>query len=174
MFVLYRFERCALYRYTHHVPQLSHHDLTITPQEISNVNFTFFDCEDLVLENLVAPALIFLFKFMMEPTKIPTVDMFCYVFLHLQDANTHSLCPYTVSFYSPFLDSVLSPTVSHNLHHALNMGHYTVWPLHQLKGIYQYDNRTKTNVDGSKAKDWATYNRVFNTDFPEGRGVKVE
>lgn len=145
-----------------------------SPQETSNVTFTFFDCEDLVLENLIAPALLFLLKFCMDPTKLPTIDMFAYVMLHVLDANTHSLCPYTVGFYFPPLDSMLSPTVSHNLHHALNMGHYTVWPLHQLKGIFMYDNRDKVHVDGSLALDWATYNRVFNTNFPEGRGVKVE
>ena len=44
-----------------------------------------------------------------------------------------------------------------------------MWPLHQLKGIYQYDNRSRTNVDGSVEKDWVTYNRVMKTDFPEGR-----
>lgn len=145
-----------------------------SPQETSNVTFTFFDCEDLVLENLIAPALLFLLMFFMDPTKPPTIDMFAYVMLHVLDANSHSLCPYTVGFYFPPLDSMLSPTVSHNLHHALNMGHYTVWPLHQLKGIFMYDNRDKVHFDGSLAQDWATYNRVFNTNFPEGRGVKVE
>lgn len=141
---------------------------------MSNVNFTFFDCEDIVLENLIAPTLLFLLKFLMDPTKPPTIDMFAYIMIHNSDANSHSLCPYTVGFYFPPLDSIFSPVISHNLHHALNMGHYTIWPLHQLKGIFMYDNRDKVNVDGSLAQDWATYNRVFNTDFPEGRVVKVE
>lgn len=152
----------------------THKNSKNSPQETSNVTFTFFDCEDLVLENLIAPALLFLLMFFMDPTKPPTIDMFAYVMLHVLDANSHSLCPYTVGFYFPPLDSMLSPTVSHNLHHALNMGHYTVWPLHQLKGIFMYDNRDKVHFDGSLAQDWATYNRVFNTNFPEGRGVKVE
>ena len=148
--------------------------LALPPQEVSNINYTFFDIEDMMLENSVAPALILLLKFCMDPTKTPIIDMFSYILLLHNDANSHSICPYTVGFFFPPLDAILSPTVSHTLHHALNMGHYTIWPLHQLKGIYQYDNRSKSNVDGSLAKDWATYNRVFKTDFPEGRGVKVE
>jgi len=150
--------------YVHHLPM----------KEVSNINYTFFDIEDMMLENSVAPALILLLKFCMDPTKTPIIDMFSYILLLHNDANSHSICPYTVGFFFPPLDAILSPTVSHTLHHALNMGHYTIWPLHQLKGIFQYDNRSKTNVDGSLAKDWATYNRVFKTDFPEGRGVKVE
>mmetsp|Transcript_14005 Transcript_14005/g.33959 ORF Transcript_14005/g.33959 Transcript_14005/m.33959 type:complete len:445 (-) Transcript_14005:136-1470(-) len=150
--------------YVHHLPM----------KEVSNANFAFFDFEDIFLENLISPVILLLLKFLMDPTKTPTIDMFAYTMIHLSDVNSHSLCPYTVGFYFPLLDSKLSPVISHNLHHALNMGHYTIWPLHQLKGIFMYDNREKVNVDGSLAKDWATYNRVFKTDFPEGRSVKVD
>jgi len=150
--------------YVHHLPM----------KEVSNVNFTFFDLEDVFLENLVAPALLLLLKFLMDPTKTPTIDMFAYTLLQFSDVNSHSLCPYTIGFFFPPLDSKFSIVISHNLHHALNMGHYTIWPLHQLKGIFMYDNREKVNVDGSLAQDWATYNRVFKTDFPEGRSVKVD
>ena len=138
------------------------------------MNFTFFDLEDIFLENLVAPALLLLLKFLMDPTATPTIDMFAYTLLQFSDVNSHSLNPYTIGFFFPPLDSKFSIVISHNLHHALNMGHYTIWPLHQLKGIFMYDNREKVNVDGSLAQDWATYNRVFKTDFPEGRSVKVD
>lgn len=145
--------------YVHHLPM----------KEVSMVNFTFFDVADAVLENLIGPIFILLIKFLMDPTKTPTIDMSSIMFMTFCDFNTHSLCPYTVNFYFPPFDNMLSPVVSHNLHHALNTGHYTIFPLHQLKGVYQYDNRSKTNIDGSLEHDWKAYNRVFKTNFPEGR-----
>lgn len=133
------------------------------------VNFTFFDVADAVLENLIGPVFILLIKFLMDPTKTPVIDMSALIFMSFCDFNTHSLCPYTLHFYFPPFDVMLKPVVSHSLHHALNMGHYTIFPLHQLKGVFQYDNRSKTNIDGSLEHDWKTYNRVFKTNFPEGR-----
>ena len=87
--------------------------------------------------------------------------------LAITDVNIHSISPYSIGFFNPILDSILKSNVSHSLHHALNIGHYTVWPWHQLKGVAAYDSRTKQNTDGSIATDMAAYNRVFKTSFPE-------
>merc|ERR1712226_295181 len=138
--------------------------------ELSLVNMAYFDFLDIIIENLCAPSILLLFQFLVRPNDVPQLDICAYIFLMSTDINAHSLCPYTLGFYNPFLDSLMNIPVSHNLHHALNYGHYTVWPLHQIKGIHHFDPKTKSLVDGSIEKDFALYNRVFKTDFPEGRG----
>mmetsp|Transcript_34589 Transcript_34589/g.62264 ORF Transcript_34589/g.62264 Transcript_34589/m.62264 type:complete len:109 (+) Transcript_34589:1-327(+) len=108
----------------------------------------------------------------MDPTTTPVIDITAVLLMTCSGFSTHSTCPSTVGFYFPPIDALMSPVVSHSLHHALNTGHYTIWPLHQLKGIMQYDSRSKTNIDGSLKNDWMAYNRVFKTNFPEGREEK--
>ena len=128
-----------------------------------------FDFADIILENVISPFILLGVQFCFNPNVFPTINICSYVLLAAGDINLHSLVPYTICFYNPILDGMFKATISHNLHHALNTSHYTVWPLHQLPGIFAYDSRERKNDDGSTAKDWKTYNRVMKTNFPEGR-----
>lgn len=145
--------------YVHHLPMV----------ESCIFNMIFFDVVDIILENGSGLVLLLAMQYCFNPNVVPSINMAGFIMLAGCDVNIHSLNPYTVCFYNPILDSMLKATVSHNLHHALNIGHYTVWPMHELTGVYAYDARTSKNDDGSPAKDWATYNRVMKTNFPEGR-----
>lgn len=144
---------------THHLPM----------KELSMVNIYYFDVLDIVIENAVAPAFLLLLKLGLCPGAAGPVSIhWCsYIILLCTDGLIHSISPYSIGFYNPILDSLLKCNISHNLHHALNIGHYTIWPWHQLAGIARYDAHSKQNLDSSIATDMATYNRVFNTNFPE-------
>ena len=97
----------------------------------------------------------------------PQIHYLSFILLAVTDLNIHSVSPYSVGFYNPILDSILKCNVSHNLHHALNVGHYTVWPWYQLKGVASYNYSEKKNLDGSRALDMRAYNKTFKTNFPE-------
>lgn len=144
---------------THHLPM----------KELSMVNVFYFDLPDLVIENIVSPALLMALKLGLAPNSSGPVSIHALssLLLTMTDANCHSISPYSVGFFNPILDSMMNPNVSHTLHHALNIGHYTFFPWHQLPGVARYDATTKSNLDSSKESDMATYNRVFKTNFPE-------
>jgi hypothetical protein len=143
---------------THHLPM----------KELSIINVFYFDLPDLVIENIVSPALLMALKKGLSPgSSAPvSIHVLSSLLLTMTDANCHSICPYSVGFFNPILDSMMNPNVSHTLHHALNLGHYTFFPWHQLPGIARYDATTKSNLDSTPETDMATYNKVFKTNFP--------
>merc|ERR1712079_293054 len=136
-------------------------------KELSLANAFYFDLVDLFIENGCAPLIYLGIKFLSNPGGgLPTLHYLSFILLGTMDLNIHSICPYTNCFYNPLLDACLRCNISHHLHHAVNIGHYTVWPWHQLKGVTSYDVKQKENVDGSIARDTETYNAVFETHFP--------
>jgi len=154
-----------MHRQWYHMHKVHHMPM----KELSVVNLWFFDLPDLVIENIVAPVILVGLKVGLSPEAAGPVSLhwLSFIMLAITDVNIHSISPYSIGFFNPILDSILKSNISHSLHHALNIGHYTVWPWHQLKGVAAYDPHTKTNNDGSIATDMAAYNRVFNTSFPE-------
>uniref|UniRef100_A0A7S0FYM6 Fatty acid hydroxylase domain-containing protein n=1 Tax=Pyrodinium bahamense TaxID=73915 RepID=A0A7S0FYM6_9DINO len=141
----------------HHLPM----------KELSGVNVWFFDVADLLMENVMAPLILLGVKWLSNPSAgVPSLHFLSFLLLAIMDINIHSICPYTVGFYNPVLDMCLRCNVSHQLHHALNTGHYTVWPWHQLKGVSHFDAKENKNVDGSIELDFKAYNTIFNTHFP--------
>lgn len=145
----------------HHMPM----------KELSGINLWFFDLADIVVENIMAPTILLMMKLIAWETGagvFPQLHYMSFILLAITDVNIHSICPYTIGFYNPILDSILKPNISHNLHHALNVGHYTVWPWHQLKGVSSYDSRVRENVDGNIQLDMQAYDKVFKTNFAQG------
>ena len=145
----------------HHMPM----------KELSVINLWFFDLPDIVIENVIAPMILLTIKLIAWEAgagTIPQLHYLSYIFLVITDVNIHSICPYSIGFYNPILDSIMMPNISHNLHHALNVGHYTVWPWHQLKGVSSFDTKSKQNVDGSILLDMQAYDQVFKTNFAQG------
>lgn len=143
------------YHKVHHMPM----------KELSLVNVWYFDIFDLVIEHLMAHTSVLVVKAMLGGGS-PSVHFLTVILLLVQDLQIHAACPYSVNFFNPVLDYFMNPNVSHNLHHALNMGHWLEWPQHQLPGVYHYDFAEKSYVDGSLEGDFATYNKVFGTCFP--------
>ena len=80
------------------------------------------------------------------------------------DQTVHSLNPYTITFWNPLLDNFLRPNLSHNLHHSSKVGHYTIWPLHQIQGVSGPNNKGKARDTFSFDID--DYNKTFDTHFP--------
>ncbi len=56
----------------------------ITKQEVSMINFTFFDVADAVLENLIGPVFILLIKFLVSQLLSLLCFCFCayYIYAH--------------------------------------------------------------------------------------------
>jgi len=155
----------VLHEMMHH-QWFPHHKVHHMPmKELSLVNVFYFDILDIIVENMIAPAVLLGVKTTFCGAS-PSLHFLSFILLGVTDMQCHAVCPYSVGFFNPVLDYLMNPNISHQLHHALNMGHYTVWPWHQLKGIYHYDFAEKSNVDGSVERDFATYNKVLGTCFP--------
>eukprot|EP00588_Corethron_pennatum_P015822 CAMPEP_0194279534 /NCGR_PEP_ID=MMETSP0169-20130528/13982_1 /TAXON_ID=218684 /ORGANISM="Corethron pennatum, Strain L29A3" /LENGTH=378 /DNA_ID=CAMNT_0039023969 /DNA_START=120 /DNA_END=1256 /DNA_ORIENTATION=- len=137
---------------THHLPM----------KELSVLNAFYFDVPDLIAENVIGPAFLCALKYVFGVE--PTLHYFAFFFYTVCDQNVHSLNPYTISFWIPLFDNFMRPNVSHNLHHAINRGHYTIWPLHQIKGVGapNHPGQPKDGVDF----DIMQYNKIFDTSFP--------
>jgi len=136
-----------------------------TPVIFTIVNVFYFDILDIIVENMIAPVVLLGVKTTFCGAS-PSLHFLSFILLGVTEMQCHAVCPYSVGFFNPVLDYLMNPNISHQLHHALNMGYYTVWPWHQLKGIYHYDFAEKSNVDGSVERDFATYNKVLGTCFP--------
>ena len=140
----------------------SHHHIHHLPmKELSLVNAFYFDVMDLIAEDGIGPLLVIAIKGISgAPARLHLIS---FVFILLMDQNVHSLMPYTISFFNPLLDSIMKPAMSHNLHHALNSGHYTIWPLHQIKGMCgpKYKGEARNDL----GYEFMEYNKVFNTSF---------
>ena len=123
---------------THHMPM----------RELSCANLFFFDYLDVIIENTVAPLLVCGMKALWGVK--PSLHFASFILLAMTDMNVHSCNPFTIGFFNPVLDGLMKCALSHNLHHALNRDHYTVWPFHHL---------SKYGQD----QDVAEYNAVFKT-----------
>ena len=73
--------------------------------------------------------------------------------LTVHDGALHSVNPFSVMYFNPIFDWLLEPNVNHQLHHALNKGHYTFVPWeHALS-------------PAKRTADCNRYNQVFKTNF---------
>jgi hypothetical protein len=138
---------------THHLPM----------KELSVMNAFYFDVFDLFAEDGVGPLLLIGIKAMAGGTA--NVHYASYLLTVLCDQTVHSLDPYTAVFWNPLLDNVMRGAISHNLHHSLNRGHYTIWPLHHLIGVDAPNNKSGSALDGFEC-DIKEYNKTFDTHFP--------
>lgn len=84
----------------------------------------FFDFADIILENGIGPIILMFIQYFFNPTVSPSIDLCAFFLMAGSDINLHSMDPYTVVFYNPILDGAFQATISHNLHHLLNIGHY--------------------------------------------------
>lgn len=138
---------------THHLPM----------KELSIVNAFYFDILDLFLADGIGPLLIILIKGLFGAPM--QVHYAAYMLCVLCDQTCHSLNPYTCSFWNPFLDDIMRPTVSHNLHHALSKGHYTIWPIHHIYGVTSANMANPKRLGGFD-EDMKEYNKIYGTSFP--------
>ena len=102
----------------------------------------------------LAPALLLGLKFFLGMP--PKVHFITCAFWVIMNHHAHSMNPYAVFFFNPVLDYLMRPTITHNLHHAVQRGHYIHVPWSHL--FFQ----------GSKASDIGLYNKLMKTDFPTG------
>ena len=94
-----------------------------------------------------------------------SVHYMSFYFLVVCDQMVHSLDPYTAVFWNPLFDNMMRGCVSHNLHHALNKGHYTIWPKHNLIGVETPNHKTGKAINGFKIVV-QEYNGIFGMNFP--------
>ncbi len=138
---------------THHLPM----------KEISVVNSLYIDIPDAIVENVIGPTFLCSLKFLFGAE--PSLHYYTFLLATTCDLNLHSISPYSACFWNPLFDNVMRCTISHSLHHATNIGHYTIWPLHQIPGMSGPKHKGK-NIDGFDY-DIREYNRIFQTRFPE-------
>lgn len=141
----------------------SHHETHHFPKKsLSMLNVWYFDVLDLIAENSIGPMMLVAIKALGGGTcHVHFASVFL---LTICDASVHSLDPYTVCLFNPLLEMYMRPALSHNLHHALNMGHFTIWPLHHIVGVSGPMHKGAA-VDGV-AYDIDQYNKVLGTSFP--------
>ena len=97
----------------------------------------------------------------------PSLHYYTFLLSAVCDINIHNLSPYiTVCFWNALLDNMMRCTLSHNLHHSNNIGHYTMWPLHQIPVMSGPKHKGK-NSDGFDYDISREYNTNFGTKFPE-------
>jgi len=141
----------------------SHHKIHHLPmKELCMFNAFYFDVPDLVVENAIGAAVLCSLKYLFGVS--PQVHYGSMLLSLICDQHVHSLNPYTISCWNPLFDDHMRPCVSHNLHHAINSGHYTIWPLHQIKGM-SGPKYTGKNTDGID-HDIREYNKAFGSNFP--------
>ena len=138
---------------THHLPM----------KELSIPNAFYFDVFDLFAENAVCPTLLLGIKALAGGAV--NVHYASYHLTALCDQFVHSLDPYSAVFWNPLFDNIMRCNVSHNLHHSLNRGHYTIWPLHHIIGVDSPNNKSGSALSGFES-DIKEYNKVFDTNFP--------
>ena len=147
-----------------HSVYCSHHKTYHLPmKKLSVVNTFYFDVPDLFVEDGIGPLLVFLKKGLFDTTM--QVHYGVYMLCVLCDQTCHSLSPDTCSFWNPLFNNILRPTVLHNLHHALNRGHYAIWPIHHVNGVTSAKMKTPKSAGGfdEVVKE---YNKIFGTNFP--------
>jgi len=117
-----------------------------------------FDLVDVVLENTIGPVLLLGVKWAagapVGPWGLPSVHLGAFYLSLMSDLNLHSMNPYTVIFFNPLLDLLLKPNVTHNLHHAINVGYMTTVP---------YDHLLSR---AARQRDMDKYNKVCKTHYP--------
>ncbi len=138
---------------THHLPM----------KELSVMNAFYFDVFDLFAEDGAGPLLLVGIKALAGGAA--NVHYASYLLTVLCDQCVHSLDPYTAVYWNPLFDNIMRCTVSHNLHHSLNRGHYTIWPLHHIIGVDSPNNKSGSALSGFES-DIEEYNKVFDTNFP--------
>jgi hypothetical protein len=74
------------------------------------------------------------------------------VLLTCHDGALHSVNPFSVMYFHPLLDACFKGNVTHQLHHALNKGHYLFVPWGHM-------------LPARRQADCERYNYVFKTDF---------
>jgi len=141
-----------------------HHEIHHLPMKnLSTLNAFYFDVPDLFLEDGVGPMLLMGLKALGGGDC--SVHYMSFYFVVVCDQFVHSLNPYTAVFWNPLFDNMMRGAVSHNLHHALNKGHYTIWPQHHIIGVETPNHKTGKAMDGFEI-DILEYNNIFDTKFP--------
>jgi len=142
----------------------SHHETHHLPEkELSVFNAFYIDVPDLIGENLIGPLLFCSIKFLFGGSSC-SIHYASFFLSAVCDLTVHSLNPYTITFWNPLLDNFLRPNLSHNLHHSSKVGHYTIWPLHQIQGVSGPNNKGK--LESTFSFDIDDYNKTFDTHFP--------
>ena len=126
----------------------THHEVRSDAQALHAFHI---DVVDLLVENVGAPVLLLLGQYALGlPVGLHWITG---AMLTMHDGALHSVNPWSVMYFNPLLDYLLEPNVNHQLHHALNKGHYLFVPWsHAVSPERRYADRRK-------------YNEVFKTKF---------
>lgn len=142
---------------THHLPM---------KESLSVMNAFYFDVFDLFAEDGAGPLLLVGIKALAGGAA--NVHYASYLLTVLCDQCVHSLDPYTAVYWNPLFDNIMRCTVSHNLHHSLNRGHYTIWPLHHIIGVDSPNNKSGSALSGFRVISKSTIRyltRIFRPLF---------
>ena len=123
-----------------------HHKSTT---DVTLMSGFFVDLFDVVLENLAAPVVIFIFKYF-SGFEVK-MNLISFLMLVIFDMHCHSVNPCTQAFYNPILDYFMKPTIAHSLHHVypttnhrqLPFNHF--WEKNRNNDLKKYNNAHKTN-----------------------------
>ncbi|GMI13863.1 hypothetical protein TrVE_jg10925 [Triparma verrucosa] len=125
-----------------------HHEATSDAQSLHAFQI---DVIDLMIENVGAPFLLFGLQWALD--RRVGIHWLVGVLLTFHDGGLHSINPFSVMYFNPFLEWLLEPNVTHQLHHALNKGYYLFVPWGHL--ISRKERLT----------DCQKYNKVLKCDF---------
>ena len=125
-----------------------HHEVT---RDAQSLHAFHIELVDLLVENVGAPFLLLGGQYVLG---LPVgLHWFTGALLTVHDGALHSVNPFSVMYFNPIFDWLLEPNVNHQLHHALNKGHYTFVPWeHALS-------------PAKRTADCNRYNQVFKTNF---------
>jgi len=140
---------------THHLPR----------RELTVANAFYFDVPDLIVEDGIGPLMLIMLKSVLGG--VASVHYASFYLCVVCDQTVHSVDPYTCMFWNPLLDNLMRGALSHNLHHAVNKGHYTIWPEHHFKGVASAGHKADVKATDGFDVDVREYNKIFETDFPE-------
>jgi len=125
-----------------------HHEITKT---VDVFHAHRFDYLDLILENVIGIVWGITVNYLLFGT--PSIHLFAYLWVVWGDVNLHSVNPYSILYFIPFLDQIFRSNISHNLHHALLTTNYTIIPYnHVMKktrdaDIQKYNKIYQTNIE---------------------------
>jgi hypothetical protein len=124
-----------------------HHEQTNNAQSMHAFHI---DLLDLIIENVGAPFLLFGLQYLLNRTV--GIHWLSTTLLTFHDGALHSINPYSVMYFTPFLDCFLHGNITHQLHHALNKGYYLFVPYGHLR-------------EETRKTDCTKYNKTFETNF---------
>jgi len=126
----------------------NHHQVT---KQIAHINHYYFDIADLFIENVCAPVIFLFAKFLLFGG-YPSMHIFSYILLVIEEGNLHSVNPFTIIYFNPVFDYFFKSTITHNLHHTFSKGYLTFLPYKHL-------------LKSEREKDVNVYNKFYETSI---------